>query len=359
MRFAVSILSALLLALTGTAPARAHDLPMSAIDLEVRDEALLARVSVHSFDLAAELGPPAPEDSLLDREALPRLAAPIRSFVRERLHVEADGAALGPAVETLVASPEALTVTIVVRFPLERPAKSLKIEGLLFDAPGHVTLLDVRENGETVREEFFNADQRSVLVKLGVGREILPVVRRFVESGIHHIFIGPDHILFIVGLMLLGGSVGRLLEIVTGFTLAHSVTLTLATLGVLNPPARLIEPLIALSIVFVGLDNLTAKPERRDRRALLAFGFGFIHGFGFASVLREFGIPPKSVGWALFSFNAGVEIGQACIVLAVAPVLALLRAKSPAAARFVALAGSVSVAFAGAWWFVERVFFST
>lgn len=341
------------------APAVAHNLPMSTIDLQANDEFLLARVTVHAIDLANSLGPSAPEDSLLDRDFLPRVAGPIFDLVARRVRIAADGAPLAPSLEGLIAQVEERTVTAVVRYPLAKPPKGLEIAGLLFDDPLHMTLLDVREDGQIVREDFFNRDQRTLRVKLGAGREILPIVRRFVESGMHHIFIGPDHILFIVGLMLLGGGIGRLLKIVTGFTIAHSITLTLATLGLVNPPARVIEPLIALSIVYVGLDNLRAKPERRDPRALIAFGFGFIHGFGFASVLREFGIPAKSVGWALFSFNAGVEVGQACIVAGIAPFMGLLRSKSPRAAQRVAIAGSVVVACAGAWWFAQRVFFSS
>src|SRR6185436_149898 len=111
------------------------------------------------------------------------------------------------------------------------------------------------------------------------------------------------------------GGIPRILKIVTGFTIAHSITLALATLGIVNPPARIIEPLIALSVLYVGVDNLRTKRGPTDYRALIAFGFGFIHGFGFAGVLREFGLPQGALGVSLFAFNVGVEIGQMCIVL--------------------------------------------
>ncbi len=119
-------------------------------------------------------------------------------------------------------------------------------------------------------------------------------------EGIHHIFIGPDHILFIVGLLLLGGTLGRLLKIVTAFPIAHSVTLVLATLDILNPPARVTEPIFALSIVFVGAHALLHRGEKRDWRLLFAFGFGFIHGFGFANVLRDMALPRTALSWSLF-----------------------------------------------------------
>ncbi len=172
----------------------------------------------------------------------------------------------------------------------------------------------------------------------------------------HHIFIGPDHILFIVGLLLLGGSLGHLLKIVTAFTIAHSVTLVLATFNILNPPARMIEPIIALSIVFVGAHALRRRGEKRDWRLLFAFGFGFIHGFGFANVLRDMALPRTALGWSLFSFNVGVEIGQACIVLAVAPALALLYRRNAALAERVVAAAAFCVVFAGSFWFAQRLF---
>jgi hypothetical protein len=116
-----------------------------------------------------------------------------------------------------------------------------------------------------------------------------------------------------------------------------------------------IEPVIALSIVIVGVENLLAQKLHRDWRAGIAFGFGFVHGFGFASVLRDFGLPREALGTSLFAFNVGVEIGQAAIVLTVAPLLALVRARRPRYAATVVAAGSICVIAAGGFWFVERV----
>ena len=180
------------------------------------------------------------------------------------------------------------------------------------------------------------------------------VVRQFVFEGVHHIFIGPDHLLFIVGLLLLGGSVGQLLKIVTAFTVAHSITLGLATCGILNPPSSVVEPAIALSIVFVGVHAFLGK-KRHDPRLGFAFCFGLIHGFGFASVLREMALPRHALGWSLSAFNGGVEIGQACIVLTVAPLLALLRQRGAHAAERIIAIGALGVTSAGAFWFFQRI----
>jgi hypothetical protein len=123
------------------------------------------------------------------------------------------------------------------------------------------------------------------------------------------------------------------------------------------PPAAVIEPAIALSIVYVGADNLMVRDRPgRDMRAWIALGFGLIHGFGFANVLREMDLPPRALGWSLFAFNVGVEIGQALVVTLVGWVLATLRARSQQAGRAIVLVGSLVVMAAGGFWFLERVF---
>ncbi len=203
---------------------------------------------------------------------------------------------------------------------------------------------------------IFNADSAEHTYYLGTTQGVIAVMTTFVPSGVHHILIGPDHILFLVGLLLLGGSWGALIRIVTAFTIGHSITLSLAALNILSPPPTLIEPAIALSIVFVGADNLV-RGDGRDLRAWVALVFGLVHGFGFANVLREFGLPAEALGWSLFSFNVGVEIGQLAVVLLVASLLAAVRRRSELMGYRVAFAGSVVVIAAGTYWFVERVFF--
>jgi hypothetical protein len=159
----------------------------------------------------------------------------------------------------------------------------------------------------------------------------------------------------VIGLLLLGGGLRRLLKIVTAFTAAHSLTLAVATLGIFQPPSRVVEPAIGLSIVCIGIENLRHRPGMPDRRALLAFCFGLVHGFGFASVLRETGLPAGALGWSLASFNLGVEMGQAAIVLSLAPVLAWVRSASTRASWRVAFAGSWVIVCAGGYWFAERL----
>ena len=166
-------------------------------------------------------------------------------------------------------------------------------------------------------QAILDADQTTHEYFVGTFQGRLAVVQKFVPAGLHHILIGPDHLLFLLGLLLPGGSIRRLALVVTGFTVAHSITLSLAVIGVMAPPSRIVEAVIALSIVYVGVDNLMVRGGR-DVRVWIAIVFGFIHGFGFAGVLQEMGLVSEALGWSLFSFNLGVEIGQLAVVVVVA-----------------------------------------
>jgi hypothetical protein len=191
-------------------------------------------------------------------------------------------------------------------------------------------------------------------------------LKTYISLGVHHIFTGFDHILFVIGLILAGGKLRQLLRIITAFTIAHSITLTLAVVGIFAPSSKVIEPLIALSIVCIGVDNIfnfkqesvdgTTEGQIKDWRPLFAFGFGLIHGFGFAGALQEFGLPKTQLIPALVSFNGGVEIGQAIIVLSITPLLALLANKSLVWRKKTTIIGSVIVSIAGLFWFVQRIF---
>jgi len=236
-------------------------------------------------------------------------------------------------------------------------AGALSIDTNLFPYdPMHQTFINVYEEGELRQQMIFNNESSAHVYYRGTTQGALEVMKVFIPSGTHHILIGPDHILFLIGLLLLGGTWGALVRIVTAFTIGHSITLSLAALDIVTPPPSIIEPAIALSIVFVGADNLV-RGDGRDLRAWVALVFGLVHGFGFANVLREFGLPREALGWSLFSFNFGVEIGQLMVVLLVSSLLAAIRRRNQLLGSRVAFAGSIVVIVAGTYWFVQRVFF--
>ncbi|MEQ1899030.1 MAG: HupE/UreJ family protein [Vicinamibacterales bacterium] len=334
--------------------ASAHPAPFSFLDLVIGAESIEGILVLHVVDIAHELGIE-PVDRLLDPGEVARARDRIVSLMTPRLTISA-GAVL--PVEWLGMEPEADRHGVLLRFRIAVARQgALRILTRMFPYdPMHQTFVNIYEGDELRQQMIFSAGSDEQVHYTGSVQGALAVVRRFIPVGVHHILIGPDHILFLIGLLLLGGPWMALVTIVTAFTLGHSLTLSLAALDVVTPPARVIEPAIALSIIFVGADNLM-RGSGRDVRAWVALVFGLVHGFGFANVLREFGLPREALGWSLFSFNLGVEIGQIAIVLLVASALAAIRRRSDVVGYRVAWAGSVVVMAAGAYWFVERVFF--
>ena len=334
----------------------AHTTPFSYIDFVLTNGVADVSVVAHVFDLAHDLDIEPPE-RLYDPRVLDRQAPNVVSLLSPRFSLAADGQPVPcqpiGAVETVPAK-ESLRVRFTC--PVGHPGE-VSVSAMMFPYDReHQTFLNVYDGSTLATQTILDARHSTFEYFSGTRQGVVAVIRKFVPAGIHHILIGPDHLLFLFGLLLLGGTVRQLLIIVTGFTVAHSITLSLAALGLVTPPARLIEPAIALSIVYVGADNLLAGGGR-DLRQWIAFGFGFIHGFGFANVLREMDLPRRALGWSLFSFNVGVEIGQMCVVIVVSVALAALRGRSEAAGRRLAFAGSLVVIVAGTFWFVQRVFF--
>jgi hydrogenase/urease accessory protein HupE len=347
---------AFLVALLLAAPASAHPVPFSYLDLEVHDSAVDGRIRVHLNDLAPILGLDDPQ-ALLDRGVRSAHRAEIERYIASRIAFENGGFQRARwGAMTVVDENEAIELTFTIPGV---PEGALALDTNLFPAdPNHQTFVNVYEDGGLRQQFILSATTDPVTYYRGTTAGAFAVMGTFIPSGVHHIMIGPDHVLFLVGLLLLGGSLRRLVAIVTMFTVGHSITLSLAALDIVNPPGWLIEPAIALSIVLVGADNLLQRKEQgRDLRAWVAGAFGLVHGFGFASVLREFGLPQEALGWSLFSFNVGVELGQLAIVLVVASALAFVRRRWPKADTAVVVGGSAVVIAAGAYWFVERVFF--
>jgi len=340
-------------------PLGAHPVPFSYLDLHLREGRLHGTLVVHAIDLAHENPPLRPEEILVPGVA-ESLKKSMESLLRLRLELRGEGGALGAVIEGSEVLPERQAVRFDLGFPGAEVPAVLNVRCRLFPYdPKHETFLNIYENGRLTRQEIFSGDRLEFEYYTGSLQGTLAVVRRFLRSGVHHIWAGPDHILFLLGLLLLGGGLGRLLVIVTAFTAAHSITLSLAALNLASPPSRIIEPAIALSIIYVGIDNLMVGKQGRDVRAWIAFFFGFVHGFGFANVVREIGLPAQALGWSLFSFNLGVEVGQACIVVLVASLLAGVRRRDRLWSQRIATVGSMGIIVAGTYWFLQRIFFST
>jgi hypothetical protein len=222
--------------------------------------------------------------------------------------------------------------------------------------PTHRGLVRAQIGGHTITG-VLGPDRPSLLLRAQARSGLLD----YLGEGVWHIWIGFDHLLFLISLLLpavlavprFAPAFWEVLKVVTAFTVAHSITLALAALGVVNLPSRLVESAIAFSVVLAALNNLWPLVQRG--RWLVAFGFGLVHGFGFATVLAELGLPQESLVVALLGFNLGVEAGQLAIVALFLP-LAYSARHTWAYRRMVCVGGSAAIALIAAIWMIERVF---
>jgi hydrogenase/urease accessory protein HupE len=216
-------------------------------------------------------------------------------------------------------------------------------------------------SGADVTQDLLDASHTETRLTEEAAPSLAKVIQRYVGAGIEHIFLGYDHIAFLIAVMLWARRLWPVVKIVTAFTVAHSITLSLAALDIVRIPSTIIEPAIAASIVYVAIENFLSR--RVDKRWRDTFGFGLIHGFGFASALQEFGLPRDALVPALGAFNLGVEIGQVAIVSLVLPVLlGLDRVLAPGVVSKAALSHraiavypiSAAIAVLATFWFLSR-----
>ncbi len=334
--------------------ASAHDEPTSYINGQIEPNGLAVTIIASATDLAHDL-PSVEPGMLLNPDIVTSQRGALEKLLETRLSLEGDGTPLTLKVRTITPDVEKRDLQFECLYPWETKPLKLLVKCHLFPYDSrHKTFLNIRHGDDLERVETFYGEGQAIQFTLGTHQPAFQIFREFLYQGIHHIFIGPDHILFVVGLLLLGGGVRQLLKIITAFTVAHSITLGLATFRVFTPPASIIEPAIAASIVFVGVHALMGK-RRHDPRILFAFCFGLIHGFGFAFALQEMTLPQEALGTSLFAFNLGVEAGQCAIVLVSAPLLGLLRDRNPVISRRVVVSGALFVITAGSFWFFQRV----
>ena len=213
---------------------------------------------------------------------------------------------------------------------------------------GHKQFCSVfdREN-RVLAERMLSAESNDLTIDLRSASNSKSI-SRFVVLGVEHILTGYDHLAFLLALLIAEGTLRHNVKIITSFTLAHSLTLALATLGLVNISPAIVEPLIAASIVFVGLENLFRR--RLAARWLVTFCFGLVHGLGFAATLRELGIGTFG---PLLSFNVGVELAQVAIAALVLPLVWRLERRPSFALKHVP-AFSLLITFAGIYWFLAR-----
>jgi hypothetical protein len=302
--------------------------------------------------------PPVAEELALARAGSAAARDRLLASVRERIVLRVEATRCEPAAGSVdPPRPHAEGVTLVIDFACPPDIRRLHIRDDLVDwlGPDHHTLAKL-EARDTTQEVTFGAESREAEVTLaGPAATAHAGAAGFFALGVHHILGGWDHLLFLLALVLRGGAPLSLLRIVTAFTVAHSVTLALAGLHVVSLPGRLVEPVIALSITFVALENLTGPPPG-SHRWIVSFVFGLVHGFGFASALGPLDLPRFRLAGALLAFNLGVEAGQVAVIALALPGLLWVE-RHRWEPRFVQVA-SIVLALAGLAWFVERVGFT-
>lgn len=337
--------------------AAGHPAPFSYIDARIGPEGIDIRLVAHIFDVSHELRIE-PQERLLDPAFLSEQSDAIAVLLGARLQIESDGAPLAPlAWSSATALPDRQAVLISTRMPLSSAPGVVAIRAAMFPYdPAHQTFVNVYERDSLTLQAILGAGKTGLEYFPGSRQGTLAVARRFAPSGARHVLLGPDHLVFLIGLVLLGGSARLLVLLACALATGNAIALTLTALNLLHPPARIIEPALALSIIYVGIDNLMVSGGR-DIRAVLALAFGLIHGFWFANGLGAIDLPARTLGWSLLSFDVGVELGQLVVVGAVGLAVSTLRSRNPVGGTRLLSAGSVIVIAAGTYWFIQRVFF--
>jgi hypothetical protein len=336
----------LVLLLLPPAAAGAHQQGVSYSDVSVADGRVRYDLTVSSHDLQAiDVDR---DGAVTDQEVIAAYPVLRRQF-EHALVVQAGDAPCPLTLQDFVLD-QTGAVTFRLRGPCEDRAP-LRVACDLFATGVYqgYNLAKIRFR-DTLTEHVFTRENSTVTVTAGEG--LLGTVRRFFSLGVEHIATGYDHILFLLALLLIGGGLRALVGVVTAFTLAHSITLALATLDLVALPSRLVESAIALSIAWVALENVVF--DRAHGRWRITFLFGLIHGFGFASILRAMHLPRESLAASLVAFNVGVEAGQIVVVLLAYPVIVAIQ-RAPRRRAIVATASGVILTLA-LYWFVERAF---
>jgi hypothetical protein len=352
-------------------PAQAHKASDSYLSLAVQGEKIDGQWDIALRDLEMAVGLDANDDAAITWDEVRARHEAIGAYALARLKLSSDARACTLRVsEHLIDShTDGAYAVLRLQGACPEPVATLSVDyNLLFDVdPQHKGLLKLT-HGATTSTAIFAPDARSQALQVAAPARWRQFAD-YVKHGVWHIWIGFDHILFLVSLLLpavlirrdgqwqgretLRASVIDVLKIVTAFTLAHSLTLSLAALGALSLPSRLVESLIAASVILAALNNLWPLVHRW--RALVAFGFGLIHGFGFASVLADLGLAQGALVLSLVGFNVGVELGQLAIVALFLPLAYLLR-RGLFYRRVVMAGGSALIAVIAIVWLAERAF---
>jgi hydrogenase/urease accessory protein HupE len=336
------------------AAACAHEPGLSTGHFKVLPERIEAELIFARADIETVLKLDADGDGKVSVFELAAVEAESLKLAQDMLLVRADERALTPAQPGFRLD-ETNNFHLTATFEVRKPKLLVLTSTLIDKMPrGHRQFVSLNDETNGVLAEVLLSAEQDV-IEMDMEQLFPPTTfREFLVLGIEHIVTGYDHLLFLFALLVMAPGFRQAALIITSFTVAHSITLGLATLDVVSVGSKYVEPLIAASIIYVGVENLVRRDGPRGRW-LLTFVFGLIHGFGFAGVLRELGVSSGTTGitMPLLSFNLGVEAGQIAIAALVLPLIWWAR-HSQAFLRYGVPACSVVVIGLGGWWLLQR-----
>ncbi len=277
----------------------------------------------------------------------------LENYIKEGFLVKNNGQPMAESIEEIT-KPDLSHVRVKIRFTSKEKVENVDLFYSMFfevNKSKHQNIVTIHHDGEESRY-IFHDSERHLLFTKQTDLSVWLTVKQFIQIGMEHIWFGFDHLAFLAALIVAGGGWKHMLKVITSFTIAHSITLFLAVMDIIAVPSKWVEALIALTIVYVAVENQWFRSPRH--RPTITFFFGLIHGLGFAGSLSEIQLPKDSFLAALFSFNLGVELGQVVVFLCVFPFLLLFK-QLVQKRRFVQ-GVSVGISLLGCLWFIERIF---
>lgn len=359
MRVSFGLVTLVLSALAAS-PAWAHAVGISRGDYRLEGNRVEADITFARLEILGAF-PDVDADhdgSISQRESQGARPAIEASIVQGLGVAEGSGRCSGSLEDVALSEQDGLTVHAIYRCPGPPADVSITADFLDSLSPGHRHLVTGRSGQTVVHAVLFRGSRGFHLTHMSGGgphadtSSMTSAITSLFRLGVKHTLTGYDHLLFLVGLILVGGRMRSLLAALLAFAVAHSITLATAGLGVWAPPSRIVGPMIALTIAYVGVENCFIQDAKY--RWLITFPFGLIHGFGFAGALAGIELSKDQLLPALASFNIGVEAGQVAFLLIALPALLWLR-KQPWFGARGARVVSAGIALAGVCWFIARV----
>jgi hydrogenase/urease accessory protein HupE len=346
----------------------AHAPGLSSVDLMIKAQGVDAKITFALQDIEAFVPMDSDQDAEVTAAEQAASKPKIAEWVIQGVQLTLDGQVVQPSTAGTVSFDEKNNAFIEFHYT-QTPSKQLQLQANFLSklSAGHKQFATIKNAaGQGIGEKMLSQADNLIALTLPIAGGSSPSVELsksstftdFLLLGIEHILTGYDHLLFLFSLLVVTRSFWPAIKIITFFTIAHSITLGLAAFNVIDIPSSIVEPLIAATIIYVGVENIIRGDHPKGRQ-WLTFFFGLVHGFGFAAVLREMGISSYETGimLPLFSFNLGVEIGQITVAAIVLPIIWWLH-KKPLIEPKLTPVCSIFASVAGAYWLIERTLLS-